>query len=891
VFAETVLPSTPQRWDNAADVPRLAGYEILGELGRGAMGVVYKARQSGLNRIVALKMILAGSRASPEDLKRFQTEAEAVAQLRHPNIIQVYEVGSWNGRPYCVLEFVEGGTLEDKIDHTPQPPREAARVLRQLAEAMDCAHRRGIVHRDLKPANVLLGGKSEIRNSKSETNPKSEIPKTETAGALRLGVRNSDFEFVSDFEFRISDFEPKITDFGLAKRLDQNSGQTQDGTVMGTPSYMAPEQAEGKVHAVGPAADVYGLGAILYDLLTGGPPFRGHTVLDTLQQVIHLEPLPPVHLQPTIPRDLQTICLKCLEKDPRKRYPSAAALADDLQRFLDDQPIRARATPAWERLAKWTRRRPAVAALIAVSCAALVSLGAGGILYARQERHRAAEAHALSLACERQRARAEANFQHARDAVQELTLVGQQRLAHEPHMELVRRDLLEKSLRFHQCFVRINGDAPELRGETGRAHLRVGEIEEMLGRHEPAEESYRTALASFTALAKEDPGRPEYLQDLAAAWNGLALLLQATQRRPEAEDAFRQALALNERLVTEFPASAAYRRDLANGYTNRGQFRQAAGQLAGAEQDYQRALELLQRLAAEFPSVADYRQQLAQAHLGLGAVWTSRQPRQAEKAYERALELWAALTEQFPTDPRYRQQLAVTHLNRGALRHLANQPAPAEEDYERAGQLLRQLAQQFRSVPDYRQLLTNTYFNLGQLLRQASRPHDAEKVWRRAAPVLQTLVDEFPAEPGHRRKLGQTRNEWAIALASMNRHGEAEKAWREALDLQEQLLTEAPRDAAYWQDLIESRANLTSLLIALSPSAEAEKSCRLLVDAQRRRAEAFPGNPLYLDQLARAWHTLAELLRERDKGEEARLALEAEGASRNEARKAQKESR
>src|SRR5262249_19128079 len=263
----------------AADYPRINGHVILGELGRGGMGVVYKARQTALNRLVALKMLLAGGHAGTEPLKRFHTEAEAVARLVHPNIVHIYEVGEQDGLPYFSLEFVDEGSLAKKLAGRPQPARDAAELVETLARAMHHAHQHGIMHRDLKPANVLLTSQ---------------------------GV-------------------PKITDFGLAKRLETDSSQTRSGALVGTPSYMAPEQARGNVREVGPLADVYALGAFLYESLTGRPPFLGSTALDTMEQVRSQEPVPPSHLQPKVSSDLETICLKCLQKEAKKRYASAQA--------------------------------------------------------------------------------------------------------------------------------------------------------------------------------------------------------------------------------------------------------------------------------------------------------------------------------------------------------------------------------------------------------------------------------------------------------------------------------------------------------------------------------------------------------------------------------------
>jgi tRNA A-37 threonylcarbamoyl transferase component Bud32 len=278
------------------------------------MAVVYKARQQSLQRIVALKMILAGAHAGPEELTRFRIEAESVAHLQHPNIVQIFEVGQVGSCPYCALEYVEGGSLTQQVAGQPLSHDQAARLLEKLARAIHVAHQNGIVHRDLKPGNVLLTAEGE----------------------------------------------PKISDFGLAKRLDAEQGQTRTGAVLGTPSYMAPEQAEGKA-GIGPAADVYGLGAILYELLTGRPPFQADTALDIVRQVVSEEPARPSQLRPKLPRDLETICLKCLEKDPRRRYPSALALADDLARYLRGEGILARPPGLLGRFDRWARLRPVLA--------------------------------------------------------------------------------------------------------------------------------------------------------------------------------------------------------------------------------------------------------------------------------------------------------------------------------------------------------------------------------------------------------------------------------------------------------------------------------------------------------------------------------------------------
>src|SRR5262249_1727275 len=284
---------------------------------------------------VAIRMIRGGEQARPDHFARFRIEAEAVARLRHPHILQIYDIGEAGGLPYVALELLEGGGLDARLNGTPRPGGEAIELMIALAEALQVAHDAGIVHRDLKPSNILF---------------------------TRDGI-------------------PKVTDFGLAKRMESDSKQTESGAILGTPSYMAPEQARGHVRDVGPAADIYAMGAILYELLTGRPPFKGETPIETIRQAVETEAVPPSRLVPKVARDLETICLKCLSKEPARRYASARALAEDLERFRDGETIHARRASALERGAKWARRRPAVAALWALGVAAFLGASIGGALY------------------------------------------------------------------------------------------------------------------------------------------------------------------------------------------------------------------------------------------------------------------------------------------------------------------------------------------------------------------------------------------------------------------------------------------------------------------------------------------------------------------------------
>jgi WD40 repeat protein/serine/threonine protein kinase len=353
--------------------PRQVGdYDILTEVGRGGMGVVYKARHRRLNRLTALKMVLAGEFASPTQELRFRLEAELAARVQHPNIVQVYEIGSYEGRPFLALEWFEGGSLADRLDGKPWAPRDAAALLETLARAIDIAHGQGVVHRDLKPANILLRPKAEPRN------PKCEFDLDEQD--LNSRSTQSRTDLAPDFEFRISDFETKLTDFGLARTIEGGETMTQSGFLVGTPGYMAPEQAGGKRALVGPGSDIYALGVVLYQLLTGHLPFQRESTLELLRAVTSEEPAPLRRLQPGVPRDLEAITLHCLEKEPGARYPSALALAEDLCRFQEGKQVEARPVGAVARLVRACRRRPVIATLLVLLALSLIG-GTSGITW------------------------------------------------------------------------------------------------------------------------------------------------------------------------------------------------------------------------------------------------------------------------------------------------------------------------------------------------------------------------------------------------------------------------------------------------------------------------------------------------------------------------------
>jgi serine/threonine-protein kinase len=434
------------------ELPHLPGYEVEVVLGHGGMGVVYKARQCALDRLVAVKMLLAGPLAGPQELERFHRETAALARLRHPNIVQVYDAGEVEGRPYFSMELVEGGSLAQKLSGTPQPARQAAALLTTLAEAIHAAHQSGILHRDLKPANILLA----------------------------------------------ADGTPKIADFGLAAPLEGGAGLTQSGVPVGTPSYMAPEQARGETRAIGPAVDVYALGAILYELLTGRPPFRAETAAQTLRQVVDQEPAPPSRLNAVVPRDLETICLKCLHKAPARRYAGARELADDLGRFMAGTPIQARRVGVAERAAKWTRRRPAVALLLAALAVMAGSAAGVGLWLRHQEAdRRAAKARQEAEAREAiETALSRADDRRREERWPEALLILTEA---ETHLAEADSPPLEQRLRQAQSDVRIAADLERVRESSPLQS--DGDVD-----YQQRAAEYREVFARAGLRTDDDPG-------------------------------------------------------------------------------------------------------------------------------------------------------------------------------------------------------------------------------------------------------------------------------------------------------------------------------------------------------------------------------------------------
>ncbi|MSQ97617.1 MAG: serine/threonine protein kinase, partial [Gemmataceae bacterium] len=674
-------------------LPQIPGYEIQEELGHGGMGVIYKARQLSLHRTVALKFMLTDGPAFA-DLRRFQIEAQAMARLEHPNIVQIHEIGELDGRPFLTMEYVAGGNLKQKTAVERPTARQAANLVETLARAVHAAHGQKILHRDLKPHNILL------------------------VGAINAPLDQC---------------VPKITDFGLAKCVDESAGPTLSGAVLGTPNYMAPEQAEGRTADIGPLADVYSLGAILYELLTGRPPFEAGNVLDVILKVINDEPEAPSRTQPTLSRDLEAICLKCLQKQPLERYPDAAALADDLRRFLTGKPLRYAASYKSTRLYGW--RVAATAAVVGLVLGLVLASGVSVILMPAtppaapadwqeqvvQERGRADDNALLAQRradlLDQEKAANRENLAKALAAAETLLEKADAVFpAHAPPKETGA--LLQEILPSIDKFLDVQPRDVNAPRSLELSWRRLGGLYKRFAMPQQAEQAFRHAIALSKVRADEFPKEPLFRQDLAGHYHQLGLLMRTLDRFEEAEQAYREAIRLGEKLVEDDPVDVSYRRELARYYQGLGSDLERAGRAGESVVPYEQALSLLEKLSAANPGDADLPKAWESVQNSLlGHFRRTDQSRGEEKVHRWSAEFWEKLTLNNAAIASYRRKAAGHYHLLGMLLINSGRPADAEKVYRQALAHKEKLHQDFPKVSDYQSTLGATLNNLAILLR------------------------------------------------------------------------------------------------------------------------------------------------------------------------------
>lgn len=778
----------------AGAVRNIGHFQLVEKLGQGAFGSVWKANDRELDRVVAIKLPRR-EQLDEGEAERFLREARAAAQLRHAGIVAIHEVGRDKGQIYIVSEFIQGATLQEWLSVKPISFREAARLMIAIAEALEHAHQQGVIHRDLKPANILM----------------------DERGA------------------------PHIADFGLAKRDAGELTMTIEGQILGTPAYMSPEQARGEGHRVDARSDVYSLGVMLFELLTGELPFRGKQRM-LIVQILHDEPPSPRKLNNHIPKDLETIALKCLAKEPERRYQSAAELAADLRRFLEGDPIHARPVGRLERAWRWCRRRPAVALLTLAVVGLLIVLStaftspmlagvaiAGSIsLVVIAVVSLVAAVQWAKLAQRERQARTEAEtaFRHARQAVEEmLTEVGQEWLNNVPQMEPVRRTLLEKAMRFYETFVEEKPTDPVLRRDAARARHRLADIYTLLGQPEQARRAYRATIDMLETLAAEFPEQPEYRHFLAISYDYLAELYRVTgENLHEAEPAYRKALELQCQLVEEFPAEPQHHQELSRADNNLGIFLQDSGRFDEAEGCFREAIRLLTDLAEGWPAVAAYRDELARTHINLG-VLLKRKPQQAaeaEQMFQRAIDLLSALVAQHPESRDYRYKLAVSQVDLGNL--LLRTPERREDAVDRYAQardLLERLVADFPSIPQYREELANSLHCLASVYGLMHGYAPAEEAEQEAVALLTGLIEQFPATARHRSLLGIAYGGWGWLALEQGDAAHAQERVQHAILHQQAAVNANPRNPDYRHRLREHYVFLAQIHVQQGRPEEA----------------------------------------------------------------------
>lgn len=803
-------------------------FEIIEMIGRGGMGVVYKARQRSLDRLVAVKMISAGRHASAEERRRFRREAEAIARLQHPRIVQIYDVGEHEGRPYLVLEYLPGGSLADQLKGKPQPAVAAARLVADLAEGMEFAHQRGIIHRDLKPANVLLSG----------TWDDASTDQSDSFLALHA-----------------AEATPKITDFGLARCIemsmamgDADDPRTRSGVCLGTPAYMAPEQAGSAPEDVGAAADIYALGAILYEMLTGRPPFLGESPLHTMMLLRTEEAVPVRRLQPRVPVDLETICLKCLQKEPARRYPTAGALQADLNRFLKGTPIQARPTSLRTRTWRWCRRQPVTAGLIAALV--LVILGANVGLTA------------LYLRAETEHRRAETNFEQAREAVhQYLFKVAEDERLLKADLVWLRRDLLKAAEPFYD---RLLKDKPgDSRLDAGRAIVlfKRAEMYYNLGDYNLQIADLKQALPLFEALARRHPETPEYEVYVARTWSTISNGLDGFRKWTEAEEARERAVVIMHDLLKRHPDQHPIREELALIWQNRA--------LAFVKQrqwdDCERCLRQTIAVRSEIPRErfdGRHRSFEAICQRLLGTVAQERgQKAEALTLYNATEKTIRADLQEFPRNDALLQELAYVAHCQGTVLKSMGLISDALARYQESAHLMDQLAADFpsRHINRFNQAVAHT--RLYDTLESQGQQIEALAPLQRSITIREQMLAEWPDRPDRERVRHELARNYMSAMRTAYELGQMEEAvehCHRALAYRRLLVDEHPEDLTYRKNELQTLRNLRDLSRLQKRQEDAVATQRCIIALADQLLQVSTDNRELARDLAEHWYFFAE---------------------------------
>jgi eukaryotic-like serine/threonine-protein kinase len=826
------------------------GYVIAGrytleqKLGEGGMGEVWVAKQTDpIKRKVALKLIKAGM-DSKAVIQRFEAERQALALMEHPNIAKVLDGGLTHDRhPFFVMELVNGLPLNKFCDEAKLTPKERLELFVPICQAVQHAHQKGIIHRDLKPSNILV---------------------------------------------TIIDGRPipKVIDFGVAKatagKLTDESLSTNFGAVVGTLEYMAPEQAGYSGEDIDTRADIYSLGVILYEMLTGLRPLdskrlRAAALTEMIRIIKEEEPSKPstrlstdeslpslAALRQTEPKklmallrgELDWVVMKCLEKQRDRRYETANGLARDIQRYLADEMVEARPPSAGYRLRKFARKhRAALASAIAIAVLLVAGLSvslwqmfraitaeAQAMQNAQQARDER-DAKAVALKAEQQARADEAKARlQAFAALRSMTDdVVEQKFAQGAVLTDDDKTFLRSIIAQFDAFAAIQGDDADSRAVRAEGRFRVGLMRHRLGELREAEQDYDAALGIQKQLAADFPTRSEFRQELANGHTNRGILMRNTRRILEAERDYDAALSIRKQLAADFPTRPEFRQRLAISHNNRGNLLHGAGRMKEAEKDHDAAQSIRKQLAADFPTRPEFRRESAASHVNRGVLMHDMgRLKEAENDYDEALRIQKQLTADFPTNPEFRHELATSHNNRGTLLQAKGRLKETENDYGEALKVYKQLTADFPTRPKFRQQLAESYFNRGTLLQAMGRLKETERDYDAALDIQKRLAADFPAILDFRRQLAITHNNRGTLLHAAGRLKEAQQDHDEALHICKQLTADFPNQADLRNDLAVTCLNLANLY---QQQGDGPAAKRLLLEGRPHHLSALRANP------------------------------------------------